>query len=410
MILNDLPQLADKLPDFDLLISGLQSKTPQAVTLEGLTGAAKGFVLAQLYHKLMRPILILTYQPEQAQRLWDDLVRFGVPERRVAVLPSAQSLFLEGDVTDHRAIGERIRALLQLGDGDPSIVIGTGESVLQRTAPISDLAPFVVTLEAETTVDFNELVKSLVKMGYEPINTVTRPGEFSRRGGILDVFPATAESPVRIELFGDDIESIRTFDVSSQRSIARQAFVEIAPAREIRLTGTRELEAVHGIRGALSKRTDELAQTKTTESRDAIDRLTQRVEADMQRIGQGAYFDGLERYLPYLVSDQVCAADYLASSGIVIFDEPHQVRSHAERVTHDIQSARERQYERGDLLDVFPNACPLDSTFAENRKKAFHSEFLFAERIGGRSACCSNAASSIFSARSVSRTNECSRR
>ena len=80
--------------------------------------------------RLDRPILVLTYQQEQAQRLWDDLVRFGVPQERVCTLPSSQSLFLEGDITDFRAIGERIGALMSLAQGEPCIVIGTAEAVL----------------------------------------------------------------------------------------------------------------------------------------------------------------------------------------------------------------------------------------------------------------------------------------
>lgn len=382
MTLYDLPQTTEKLPDWEGMLAALRDDAPQAVAVEGVTNAAKGMVLAQAYRRLMRPLLVLTYQPEQAMRLWDDLIRYGVPESRVSVLPSAQSLFLEGDITDFRAIGERIRALLQLADGEPGIVIGTAESVFQRTSPPGDLTPHVFTLEAETETDFEAVVKKLVRMGYDTASTVTRPGEFSRRGGILDVFPSTADAPVRIELFGDEIESIRTFDVSSQRSIAKQAFTEITPAREIRLTGAKELEAVHAIRGALKARQDELAASKTPDARDAIERLTERVETDLTRIGQGAYFDGLERYLPYLVPDMVCAADYLAANGIVVFDEPSQVRAHSERMVADIQAARESQWQRGDLLDISPNVCPLESTWKNLHEKhsTLHFSLLGMER------------------------------
>src|SRR5262249_5698678 len=155
------------------------------------------------------------------------------------------------------------------------------EAVLQRTSPPEDLVPYVFTLQAEETIDFDDVVGRLVKMGYEAANTVTRPGEFSRRGGILDVFPSTADAPVRIELFGDEIESIRPFDVATQRSIARHALVELAPAREIRLTPERIEPALHEIRAAFAARKALFFQQNTREAREAVERLTDRVEKDM---------------------------------------------------------------------------------------------------------------------------------
>src|SRR5579862_7375655 len=149
MLLTDLPRLADQLPGFGELVRELGGDSrASAAAMEGLAGPAKGFVLARLYARVQRSMLIVTYQQEQAQRLWDDLIRFGVPQERTSVLPSAQSLFLEGDVTDYRAIGERIGALSLLAADEPCIVIGTIEAVLQRTSPPSDLIPYSFTIEA----------------------------------------------------------------------------------------------------------------------------------------------------------------------------------------------------------------------------------------------------------------------
>jgi transcription-repair coupling factor (superfamily II helicase) len=362
MVLTDLPRMADQLPGFDDLVKALATESAQgAVEIEGLAGPAKGFALARLFARLERPLLVLTYQQDQAQRLWDDLLRFGVPPECVCVLPSSQSLFLEGDVTDFRVIGERIGALALLAQGAPCIVIGTAEAVLQRTSPPDALIPHIFTLEAEQTIDLDDVVTRLVQMGYEPTHTVTRPGEFSRRGGILDVFPSTADAPVRIELFGDEIESLRPFDVTTQRSIGRHARVELAPAREIRLTPARIGPAIAEIKATFEARKVALARQNVREAREAIERLTDRIEADLTQLTQGAYFDGLEQYLPYLVPEIVCAVDYLSANGVIVLDEPNQVKDHWERITADVQSARERRWERGESLDVELNTCPYDA-------------------------------------------------
>ena len=134
MALNDLPSLLDSLPGIRAMIETLKGDTG-AVEIEGMTSSAKGFALARVFARLDRPLLVITYSQEQAQRLWDDLVRYGVPQDRVCTLPSSQSLFLEGDITDFRVIGERIGALLTLAQQEPCIVIGTLEAVLQRTSP-----------------------------------------------------------------------------------------------------------------------------------------------------------------------------------------------------------------------------------------------------------------------------------
>ncbi|HZP80359.1 MAG TPA: transcription-repair coupling factor [Chthonomonadaceae bacterium] len=370
MALTDLPRLADQLPGFEALIKGLGTKGAQgAVEIEGLAGPAKGFALARLFARLERPLLVITYQQEQAQRLWDDLIRFGVPAERVCVLPSSQSLFLEGDITDFRVIGERIGALSTLASGAPCLVIGTAEAVLQRTSPPGDLIPHSFTLEAERTLDLDTVVTRLAQMGYEPASTVTRPGEFSRRGGILDVFPSTADAPVRIELFGDEIESIRPFDVTTQRSAGRHALVEIAPAREIRLSPERIEPALAEIRAAFEARRAAFSKEGTREGREAIERLTDRIEKEVTQLEQAAYFDGLEQYFPYLVPEAVCALDYLPENGILILDEPNQVKDHWERITADIQSARERRWERGESLDVELNTCPYETLQAQSMER-----------------------------------------
>ena len=189
MALSDLPKIADHLPGFSSLIDLLISGEPcGAFEVEGLTGPAKALVLSRLFARIQKPCLVITYQAEQAQRLWDDLIRYGVLPHQVCVLPASQGLFLEGDVTDHRIIGERINALIALASGSPCIVIGTLEAVLQRTLPPSDIVDHVFTVHAEETIDVDDFVRKLVSMGYDSATTVTRPGEFSRRGGIWMCF------------------------------------------------------------------------------------------------------------------------------------------------------------------------------------------------------------------------------
>ena len=101
------------------------------------SGAAKALVLARIFQRRPGQILVVTYQSEQAQRMWDDLLHFGIPDNRLYQIPASESRWLSNDVTDYRALGERIAALSALASGEPCIVIGTAEAVFQRTSPPS---------------------------------------------------------------------------------------------------------------------------------------------------------------------------------------------------------------------------------------------------------------------------------
>ncbi len=365
-MLHLLTQRVDRLPDFDALLSTLKAPRGHGHVV-GLSGAARGLFLARLHQRLGGQMLLVAYQNEQAQRLWDDLHAFGIPEDRLFLLPASESHWLSHDATDYRALSERITALAALGTGVPCIVIGTAEAVFQRTCLPEDLLAPALSLTVGQTIDLESLLRSLVQMGYEADTTVSRPGQFSRRGGILDIFPSTSEAPVRLELFGDEIESLRAFDVTTQRSTGAVTEITVYPVREIRLTPESIQSAVPLIRKALDQRKRQLFAEK---NREGLNALHERVENDLIRLQNGVYFNGVEEYLPYFVPEAVCAVDYLSvgsqkpdgdipSPPLIVLDEPAQVRAHWERLRAEIGEARERHAARGERMQgaSHPTAC-----------------------------------------------------
>lgn len=384
MSLKDLLSLVPQLPHFEELVASLrQHKPPTIAQLEGLAGTAKSLFLAQLAFALQRPLLLVTYQQEQAQRLADDLVQFGLPAEKVAVLPTPQSRFTLDDVTDHRLIGERLSALRLLGQEGPCVVLGVVEAILHRTIPPEYLRAKSFRLEAESSCDREEVLARLVSLGYTPVLTVTQPGEFCRRGGIVDIYPSTAEAPVRIEFFGDTIESIRVFDVATQRSIRREAWVEIAPAHEAVLEPERITHAMKAIRHRLEARCAELYALKTREAAKAADRLTELVENDLSRLDLQTSFDSLERYIAYLVPEAVCAVNHLPPHGVVVLDEIAQLQEHWKRYHAEVLSARERHYDRGELLDLEPSTLSLEEGLARFRQKPLLALSLLGRSVEG---------------------------
>ncbi len=397
--LQHLSQRVDRLTGFDSLLSAFNREKGRG-QVEGLTGAAKGLLLARMVQRRGGQTLVITHHMEQAHRLLDDLAQFGLPSLSLYLLPALESRWLAEAVTDHLALGERIAALTALGRGEPCVVVGTAEAVFQRTSPPADLLDTLFEIKHGALVEPDSLLRRLVDMGYDSETTVARPGQFSRRGGILDIYPSTEESPIRLEFFGDEIESIRAFDVSTQRSIGSRERVLIAPARELRLTTQRVNYAVQSIRAAYDRRRNELAAEK---NREAIEILTNRVGDDTSRLQIGAYFDGLEEYLPFLVPERVCALDYLehgiegaaenwrtgvmeygsdaesnplsndsttnppihqSITPLIILDEPGQIHTHWERLRTELSDSRQRRFERGELLEGGAHSAVVEDGFS----------------------------------------------
>ncbi|MDI6828050.1 MAG: transcription-repair coupling factor, partial [Armatimonadota bacterium] len=186
---------------------------------------------------------------------------------------------------------------------------------------------------------------------------------FSQRGGILDIFPSTESMPYRIELFGDEVESIRSFDVESQRSSAETAYIDIAPAREILLDHEVADTAASNLRELLRSSLPHLEQ-------EAQAKLEDHVEDDIVRIGNRACFDGIEYYLPIIYEKASCMLDYLPQDGLAIIDEPHQMRLHWEQLYAELNETREAHVRRGDILPLpVEHFIPFDEALSWAAKR-----------------------------------------
>jgi transcription-repair coupling factor (superfamily II helicase) len=350
---SHLPQRVDRVPQFDQLKETLAHGG--VAQIDGLTGAARALVLARLAQCRGGQILVITYQEEQCRRLYDDLRGFGIPDAQLFVLPATQSQWLFRDTLDYRTVGERIAALCALGSGTPCIVLSTPEGTFQRTCTPNDLIAPRITVRRGRALDMEALLRRLVDLGYEHETTVTRPGQFSHRGGIIDIFASTEENPVRLEFFGDEIESLRTFDISSQRSVQQIEQLTISPMREVPITERHLQLAIPAMRSMLQLRKQEFASLR---DREGFNRIQERIDEDIARLESGVYFDGVEEYLPYLVPEYQCALDFLQQTvensartePMVVVDEPGQGRLHWDRLRTELEHAREPRFKRGELL------------------------------------------------------------
>ena len=197
-------------------------------------GSADAQALAALAREHGRPLLVVSETAQTAQRLKEELPWFDA-SLRVAVLPDWETLPYESFSPHEDLISERLATLWQIRSGECDVAIVPASTALYRLAPVEYLAGYTFFLKKGQQLDIDKLKADLIFAGYSAVTQVMSPGEYAMRGGLLDLFPMGSVLPYRIDLFDTEVESIRTFDVDTQKSLYPVPDVRLLPAREFPL-------------------------------------------------------------------------------------------------------------------------------------------------------------------------------
>ena len=310
---------------------------------------ARPALVAAQYLRAPRKVLLLCSNYERALAWQAKLILCGVPEGAIRQLPSALGALFEDATPESVALSDRIGALRFLIDDSPGFVVTTPQAALERTLPREFLQSAFRTITVGDTVDPEDLRELLVRLGYEPADPVRVPGQFSQRGGILDIYAMGIEQPARLEFFDDKVESLRLFDPNSQRSVGKIDNLELAPSREVLYPAEADIHAFIGIIEA----TLEAEASQLVES--ASERLRTLVADDIRLLRMRSYFDRLELYRPLLHPDSECAIDLVGKDGLVIIDDPFELEPIAARAEDDLRQALEARRDRGETLKSTAN-------------------------------------------------------
>ena len=236
------------LSQYQQLLQQLQTNGKQLPGL-GLPRAARLPVLAALHQDLDRPILLVTDRADHALSLFDEL-SFWVKSPRYH-FAEPNPLFYEQAAWGVTTRRERLQTLMALASyhlpfaqkpAVPPIFVTSARSLMTRTMPRRDFLKACKKLAAGQSVQPDTLARSWVEIGYQRVNTVLEPGQFSRRGGLMDVWAPAEKLPVRLDFFGDEIDTIRRFDPATQRTVENLESLLITPAREYIATGDQDGE------------------------------------------------------------------------------------------------------------------------------------------------------------------------
>ncbi|MCB1113764.1 MAG: transcription-repair coupling factor [Chlamydiia bacterium] len=208
----------------------------QKLVVEGLFNAPKAFLLEAIAETFKRPILVLGGKGEEEARLYHDFAYFG--STPVIDYPAWETLPGENIAPSPDIVGERYQSLSKISvSKEPVIVLSTLQAALQKLIPPALFMDLSLKLEVGMKLPFEAFQEKLQKMGYQKTSVAADKGEFSVRGGIIDFFPVSSPDPFRLEFFGDELESIRTYDPIGQRSIMPTNHVEVTAALELEMLG-----------------------------------------------------------------------------------------------------------------------------------------------------------------------------
>jgi transcription-repair coupling factor (superfamily II helicase) len=282
-----------------------REKGSRDIRVSGLAGSAKTVLVAALWRKKQETTLMICPTEVDAERAVDDF-SFLLGADRVRHLRDQEILPYESGSPDMRVVESRLAALLAMMDEEPVVVVASLRAASRRLPPPRVLAGAMSLLKVGGEIEPEAFQEHLAASGYERVQRVEFQGTFGVRGGIVDVFSPGQEYPVRVDLWGTEIESLRDFDPLTQRSLQQREEVRILPASEVVLSPE-----------ILSAAQERLAEWASGDESD-LDELGIRIAA-------GTFFQGIEQHLPLFYGKGGALSDYVPSNALIVLDEPRHL-------------------------------------------------------------------------------------
>lgn len=314
--------------------------------IAGMDGSQKNFFLAAIKKYSNRPALVVTTNLKRAEEIYGDLLNF-FPEEQVMVFPARESIYFETLTYSKEVAEQRMAVLEKVLKGDDLIVLAPLNALLSLLPPRENWQGGFQTIQKGQEMDLDSLRDLLRDLGYERVSLVEGKGQYSIRGGILDIYPLSAPRPVRAEFFSDEVESIREFDPATQRSESHLKEVSLSPYREMVL---QEKDFQRG-KGEIEKDFEErVSYLKKAGNKKAEKKIREKINKHLDKMGEGIYFEGIEQYLPYFFPYLQTLLDYLKDNTLIFWDEPLHIAENGEKLWQEIKETNNSLLAEGIIL------------------------------------------------------------
>lgn len=331
------------LKEFEDLKAALP-KLSGVLQISGCIDAAKPHMIYSIGNGSGNRIIV-TFHEQKAKELVEEYRFF---DKNVAYYPAKDILFYQSDIRGNVLTAERINALKLMSEGEPCTIVTTFDGLMNPMPAPGRFTEAVQKISVGDTIDLSEFTKCLAELGYEKNYQAQTRGDFSVRGGIVDVFPLTEDNPFRIELWGDEVDSIRSFDAESQRSIENLEEVHIYPACELVLSEEERAAGIESILAEAERVSEKLRGEMKTEEAYRVKSAAEQIAEEAGELGISA---GLDAYLSYFCKERVSLLDYFAGKDTLVFldETPRGIERGIATETEFTESMKQR-LEKGYIL------------------------------------------------------------
>ena len=333
-----------ELGEFEEIQGKLRKREPLCLGLSGCVDSQKLHMVFGLGEGF-RYRLIITYSDQRMREIYED---YKFYDRNVCMYPAKDLIFFQADIHGNQLVTERWKVLRRMLEGVPMTIVTTLDALMEPQVPLEKVKKDILHISTSGQIIEKELAEKLVGLGYEKTYQVEVPGQFSVRGGIVDIFDLTEENPYRIELWGEDVDSIRSFDVLSQRSIEALSSVDIYPATEMILTKDQRARGMHLIELEAKKQEEVLRGQGKAEEAARLHRQIGELREEVLELEAKVNLESYVRYFYQELGSFLGGFDKKESC--IFLDEPVRIGEHAEAVELEFRESMSHRLEKGYIL------------------------------------------------------------
>ena len=347
-----------KTENYQTLVARLKDGNQKLPWLRGLANASTAYLLATLIDDFPnKSFLIVLPSQREAEQVLEEICAYTVSaalettslvdvQSRMNLFPGWNRKIFDGIAPSKETVADRIRCLEYLLYKERSIIVTSSRAMLYRLPPRHRFAEACCVLNLGDEIDPDDVAALLIRGGYQNVELVEVKGEFARRGDILDIYPLTANTPIRVEFFGDEIDTIRAFDPISQRSTESIESVTFTPLREVLST---DVSVDHWQIQADALIQEHTAPQLINTVREITQSLTE-AASSQYRLQESQLDDGIEGFLPMLVPETELLSDYLPDDTVVCFIEPQWQKREASQMHEQMQELYEKKLAESNLM------------------------------------------------------------
>ena len=329
-------------------------KKQSPISISGLTGVGMAEIIEGINNYNKNPILVVTYNEIQAKKVLENLKAFE--KENVVLFPKKEIVTYDYIAESKDLPYERIETLTKIREKKNLIIVTTIEALMQKLPSKEVLFKNILEFKVGDICNLEDIKEKLVHMGYSRYDLIEGRGQFSIRGGIIDV-AIDEKIGIRIELWGDEIDSIRNFSINSQRSISTLEKVKIYPAHEYVLEDT-----IENICNKISKTIVE-------------EKLEELVQLDIEKIKSGNYLSKIDKYFNEFYKEQNTLIDYLNKDCIIFFDEISKIEQREINILQDINNLSKNIIEKEKILpEALSITSSIDLEILENKHQIIYLE------------------------------------